>query len=119
MEAIVAFIEDTPIDAISSVITLTEVLNQPISKGRTDLERAYRKILLSGYAFRLLPVSQTIAESAAHLRAHYKLRTPDALHIATAIDSECDGFLTNDNGLKRVTELRIIALDELELDSPP
>ncbi|MEP7289047.1 MAG: PIN domain-containing protein [Chloroflexota bacterium] len=119
MEIIVAFIEDTPIEALSSVISLTEVLNQPIKKGRNDLEQAYRDILISSARFRLLLVSQTIAESAARLRASYNLRTPDALHIATALDAACDAFLTNDNGLKRVTEIRILALDDLELDGLP
>jgi predicted nucleic acid-binding protein len=119
IESIVAFIEDTPIKAVSSVISLTEVLNQPIKKGRSDLEQAYRDILISGERFSLLPVSQTIAESAARLRAYHNLRTPDALHIATAIDAACDAFLTNDNGLKRITQLRILALDDLELNSLP
>lgn len=115
MERIIAFIEDTPIEAVSSVIALTEVLSQPIKKGRTDLQQAYRDILASGEQFRLLPVSQIIAESAARLRAYHNLRTPDALHIATALDAACDAFLTNDNGLKRITQIRILALDDLEL----
>lgn len=119
MEAIIAYIEDTPIRAISSVISLTEVLSQPLKKGRTDLVQAYRDILVHGQNFNVIPVSQTIAEHAADLRARYNLRTPDALHIATAIDSACDVLLTNDNGLKRVTELRILVLDELEVDPPP
>jgi predicted nucleic acid-binding protein len=116
MEAIVRFIEDTPIEAVSSVISLTEVLSQPIKKGRNDLEQAYLNILSSGARFRLLPVSQAIAESAARLRAQHNLRTPDALHVATALDSACDAFLTNDNGLKRVTEITVLLLDDLELD---
>ncbi len=117
MESIIAVIEDTPIEAVSSVISLTEVLNQPIKKGRKDLEQAYRDILTSGERLRLLPVSQAIAESAAQLRADHNLRTPDALHIATALNAACDAFLTNDNGLKRIIQIRVLALDDLELDS--
>ncbi len=117
MEAIISFIENTPIEAVSSVISLAEVLNQPIKLGRNDLEKAYRDILISGEYFRLLPVVQSIAESAARLRAYHNLRTPDALHIATALDAQCDAFLTNDNGLKRITQVRVLVLDNLELDS--
>jgi predicted nucleic acid-binding protein len=52
------------------------------------------------------------------LRARYNLRTPDALHVATRIDATCDAFLTNDAGIKRVIEIAVLVLDELELDLP-
>lgn len=60
-------------------------------------------------------MTASIAETAAELRARYNLRTPDALQIAVALENNCDAFLCNDNGLKRVTELKILILDELEL----
>ena len=41
-----------------------------------------------------------------------------ALHVAAAIDASCDAFLTNDLGIKRVTEIKILVLDELELAPP-
>jgi predicted nucleic acid-binding protein len=63
-------------------------------------------------------VSAQIAETAADLRAHYNLRTPDALHVATALAVQCDAFLTNDAAIRRVTELRVLLLDDLELDQP-
>jgi len=72
--------------------------------------------LLNSGRFRLLQVTSRIAESAADLRARYNLRTPDALHVAAGIDARCDAFLTNDTGIKRVTEIAVLVLDELELD---
>ena len=117
MDAIIAAIEERPIEAVSSVITLTEVLTQPVKLGNTRLEQEYRDILLYSREFRLLPITSRIAESAADLRARYNLRTPDALHVAASIDARCDMFLTNDTGMKRVTEIAVLLLDELELDS--
>jgi predicted nucleic acid-binding protein len=116
MDAIIEAIEDRPIEAVSSVITLTEVLTRPVKLGNTRLEREYRDILLHSGGFRLLTITARIAESAAALRARYNLRTPDALHIAASIDARCDAFLTNDTGIKRVTEITVLVLDELELD---
>jgi predicted nucleic acid-binding protein len=49
------------------------------------------------------------------LRARYRLRTPDALHVACAIDMGCEAFLTNDKGIKHVEITRVLVLDELEL----
>lgn len=114
MEAVFQFIEENQLEVLSSVITLTEVLQQPIQQNRSDLQKKYRDILLSSEHLTLLPVDTAIAESAALLRARYNLRTPDALHLATAVENTCEAFLTNDIRLKRVTELRILVLDELE-----
>lgn len=101
--------------AITSVITLTEVLVMPIQTGHTQYQQEYRDMLLNTANITTQPVSAPIAERAAHLRARYRLRTPDALHIATALVAGCDAFLTNDLALKRVTEIQVLALDDLEL----
>jgi predicted nucleic acid-binding protein len=114
LEAIIAFIGDSPVKAISSAITLTEVLSHPMRLGRQDLIDKYRDILLESGSFRLVPVTTMIASSAASMRSRYSLRTPDALHLATAIEEACDLFITNDKGIKRVTELQVLVLDELD-----
>ena len=51
---------------------------------------------------------------SADFRARYNLTLPDAFQVAAAIASDCDAFLTNDNTLKRVTELNTIVLDDME-----
>jgi predicted nucleic acid-binding protein len=48
------------------------------------------------------------------LRARYNLTLTDAFQLAVAIQTECDAFLTNDIDLKRVTEIPIIVLSEVE-----
>lgn len=101
--------------AYSSVITLTEVLVQPLRQNNQTLADDYRDLLFNGVNFQLLPLTAAIAERAAELRAKYNLRTRDALQIATALENGCDAFLCNDNTLKRVTELQILILDDIEL----
>jgi predicted nucleic acid-binding protein len=100
---------------VTSVITLSEVLVQPIIRQHTLLQREYRDLLLRSGNFNTLAISATIAELGAELRAQYRLRTPDALQIATALEAGCEAFLSNDSGLRRVTELRVLILDDLEL----
>lgn len=118
VEAIITAVEVAPIEAVSSVITLTEVLTHPLRLGQIHYAQEYRDILLHNSGFRLLPVTESIADSAASLRARYNLRTPDAVHAATAIRAACDAFLTNDRNMRRITELRVLVLDELEFDPP-
>ncbi len=118
MHAIFEAVEKIPIEVVSSVLTLKEVLVQPLKQGNNSLEQEYRDILLHSRGFRLHEVTAPIAESAARLRAQYNLRTPDAIHVATALDSGCGAFLTNDAAIRRVKELAVLLLDELEADLP-
>jgi predicted nucleic acid-binding protein len=115
MDAIIEAVYDSEMTAYSSVITLVEVLSYPLKTGDKGLEQEYRDILVNSGNYQLVPINVQVAESAADLRARYNLRTPDALHVASAIHRRCDAFLTNDTGIKRVTELNILVLDDLEL----
>jgi len=51
----------------------------------------------------VLTINSAIFYKAARLRADFSsLKTPDALHLATALDHNCDEFWTNDNRLNGV-----------------
>jgi len=108
-------ITDGNFKASSSVITITEVLVQPFRHGNQKLVDSYNDLLFSGINFRLTAIDFSAAKTAAQLRANYKLRTPDALQIAAALENGCDTFLCNDKNLKRVKELTVLVLDELSL----
>lgn len=97
------------------MITLTEVLIHPLRRGDAALQSQYSDLLVNAANFQTLPIDIAAAMSAADLRARYNLRMPDALQVATAITAGCEAFLTNDAALQRVTELRILVLDQLEL----
>lgn len=98
----------------SSVITITEVLTVPLASKQIQLAADYRSLLLGSRNFIILPIDALVAEKAAELRARYRLRTPDALQIAITTAAGCEAFLTNDRTLRRVTEIRVLVLDELE-----
>ena len=83
-----------------------------------ELQEEYRNLLLESANFQTLPIDSRLAERAAELRVRYNLRTPDALQVAAALAAGCEAFLTNDGTFKRVTELRVLILDELEIVQP-
>lgn len=118
MDSLISAVEQGTLTVYSAVLTLTEVLVRPLREGNDVLRQRYRDILVNNSDLRLLPITAHIAEMAADLRARYSLRTPDALHVAAALEVGCDAFLTNDMGIKRVTELPVLVLDELEPDLP-
>lgn len=52
------------------------------------------------------------ADLAARLRAVYRLRTPDALQAATAIQAHATGFVTNDPVFARIKAFKTAVLDQ-------
>jgi len=108
-------IADSIFTGVTSVIALIEVLIHPFRRGNIRLQQEYRDLLLHSTNFEMVSIDAAIAERAAGLRARYNFRIPDALQIAAALAAGCEAFLTNDATLKRVTELRVLVLSELEI----
>lgn len=114
MLGIVEFIESTQLLGFTSVVALTEILVQPLRLGNTDRAQQYYDIIVGRYDFTLVTFTSEIAISAAAIRARCSLRTPDAIHVATAIKMGCDAILTNDRDFRRVQDLNVLVLDDLE-----
>lgn len=114
MEYILRLVENTSLEAVSSVLTLSEVLVVPVRMGAHHLAQRYRSILMNRELCTLVSISADIAIRSASIRARYRINSPDALHIASAIVFECDAFLTNDHKLRVVEELNVLVLDDLE-----
>ena len=49
----------------------------------------------------MLAMGKTVYGRAARLRASHRLKTPDALHLASALEGGCDELWTNDDRLSR------------------
>jgi len=101
------------VTVVTSTITLTEVLVHPLRQGNVELVRRYRDILLYSPGISILPVSSRVAEEAAQLRASYGFKTPDAIHIATAVLADAQTFLTNDKRLAKPSSIQVLILDDL------
>lgn len=86
--------------AVTSELTVAEVLVKPKRDGSAKLEDAYRRFLLPTTSLRNSAVSREVLEAAAGIRATSTLKLPDAIHWATATIEHCDSFLTNDEGFK-------------------
>ena len=57
------------------------------------------------------PINTEVLEVALEIRAKYNFKTPDSIHLATAIYCKCDSFVTNDKRLGIFQDLKIITLD--------
>jgi predicted nucleic acid-binding protein len=96
------------LNIVTSELTWLETLTKPICDGNATLEKVFRAFL-SAREISLIPATLSIWEQAARLRG-LGLKTPDALHAATALASGCTTFLTNDAGFQRVSSLPVTVL---------
>lgn len=95
---------------ICSALTLLEVLVQPYRRNDEERVGQFYGLLTTYPHLTWVPLSLEIADLGARLRATYRLKTPDSILIATALNSEASGFIGNDADLKRVTELDVLVL---------
>lgn len=92
-----------------STITLAEILTGPFKAGQTALAKRYEKSLS---CYTVIPISSPIAVLAAQLRAQYRLKLPDAIQIASALEIGADAFVTHDRDFSHVTGLKILMGDK-------
>ena len=104
--------QDGDLTIVSSPVLVIEALVKPLRDGNTEIESQYRELFASNVV-RLLDASYQVFEDAARLRAETGLKTPDALHAATALRVGCALFITNGTDFRRVQGLPIVVLDDL------
>lgn len=55
----------------------------------------------------MVPLSREVVDLATEIRARYGFKAPDSLHLAAAVWSQCEVFLTNDHRLDRFHEVAV------------
>jgi predicted nucleic acid-binding protein len=106
-------LDDGGISAVASTITMTELL-VPAYRQQDDQRVDQFYGWLSTYPnLEWLAPDLEIADLAAELRASHNLKTPDALHAATAIQGKASGFVTNDPVFGRVKQFESLVLDRI------
>jgi predicted nucleic acid-binding protein len=108
-----AWMERSDHRAVTSTITMTELLVQPYrDSGEQRVDEFYA--LLTTYSnLDWIAPDLEVADIAARLRAAHRLRTPDALQAATAIRAQATGLVTNDPVFERVGAFDTLVLDRL------
>lgn len=99
--------------AVTSTITLIEVLVHPLRNKDEALARQYHDILLSSPHIDVVPVTHTVAERAAEVRASFGLKTPDAIQVAVATMHNASALITNDRGWPQSLGVPILIVEDL------
>ena len=87
-------------------LTRAECLVGPFKNADSAMEACYRAFFTDP-DIRVLPMTAAVCERAARLRALHSFKLPDALHLATALESGCGRFLTADAKLARCMDIPV------------
>jgi predicted nucleic acid-binding protein len=100
-------------NAITSILTLLEILVKPKRESNLILTERYKILLETFPNLQVKTLDENIADVASSLRANYNINTPDAIQVATSLEAQADIFITNDTSLKKITEIEVILLSEM------
>jgi predicted nucleic acid-binding protein len=106
---IFAWLETRDVKAVTSTITMTELLVQPYRADYGNRVDEFYRLLSAFPNLEWIAPSLEIADTAARIRATHRLRTPDALLAATATHAQATGLITNDGVFERVDAFETLA----------
>ena len=88
-----------------TTVTLAEVLTGPFKAGQTALAKRYETALS---AYQVVPLSAAVASLAAQLRVQYRLKLPDAVQLASALQIGAAALVTHDRDFSAVQGLPVL-----------
>ena len=96
-----------------SELALLETLVAPYRANDQELAANYEDFLLLP-GIEPAPITSAVLRSAARLRSQLpRLRSPDAIHAATALERGVGSFVTNDVGFRTIPGLNVVVLDDV------
>lgn len=112
-DLVFAWLEQPGHTAVTSTITMTEILVQPYRTLEPRRVEAMHTLLIALENLDWIAPSLEISDLAARMRAQYRLQTADAIQAATAIDTGATLLITNDFAFRRVSDFDSLILDDL------
>lgn len=99
-------------EVVSSESIVIEALVKPLRDRNAALVR-FLTDMFDAAEIRLIPATRSHWENGARIRTDTGLKSADALHVATALEANCDLFITNDADFRRVEGLPTVVLSDL------
>lgn len=100
-------IEKNKNQGLTSKLTISEILVQPYRMEAKPTVNRYLNFLYNFPHLKLIPINDSILLKTASLRAESNLKTPDAIHITSALEKEASGFITADQQIKIPSEINL------------
>ena len=98
--------------AMTSHLTLTEILPPLVRNGQTNVIQQSIEFISSTGLFTLHPADEKVCIQAGYLRGTVGMKSPDAIHVASAALHGAEVFLTNDRGIRVPKTMRALILKD-------
>lgn len=113
VKLIFQMVQDESIFAFTSEFTLTETLIKPYRDKDQGTIEAFEGLLIDSGYFYLLGATKETFLKAAQVGGETMMRTPDALHMTTALENNCDFFITNDKRIRDYGTVKVIQVADI------
>ena len=90
----------------TSRLTRLECRTKPLQANDLATLSSY-ELFFSGMELKVVELDPMVVEVATEVRARYGLRTPDALHLASAVAARSTLFLTGDQSFTKCREIPV------------
>lgn len=112
-----------PVDGDHPVLVFSELTRLecrvlPLRRGDHAVLAVYDQLFAHGRN-QFTPLDRACFETATALRATHGLKTPDAMHLAAALQAGCDEFWTNDQRLAQAAQGRLRIVNLLPAGTTP
>jgi predicted nucleic acid-binding protein len=94
---------------LTSQLARLECRTKPMRDGDVALLRRY-DALFGASRVLVADISAAVIDRATSVRARYGFKSPDAIHLATAIEGGASELWTGDAGLARCADVRVVVL---------
>jgi len=112
VEPLFEAIDAGELEAVTSSVTLLEVLVIPFRFANAALIDRYETLLTKSRGLALVDLDRDFLRSVAQVRAGTRAKAPDAMQLAAAMAAGCPAFLTNDDRIPNVPGVRKLLLDD-------
>lgn len=105
--AVVRWLKSNPGDLVSSELARMESLVIPVRSGNAALVRDFEDFFRLQLV-QLGAVDRPVLDGTVRIRASFpRIKTPDAIHLASAVELGCDVVLTNDPDMVPYTGIKV------------
>jgi predicted nucleic acid-binding protein len=97
----------------TSIITKLELFSSTKLASNSVLKNQYSSFFLRNPNIQVIDVTNDLVEKVSSIQRNYLLKLPDAIQVATAVHSEAKYFISNDQQLKQVNEVKVLNITQL------
>jgi predicted nucleic acid-binding protein len=105
--AVVSWLKKNPGDLVSGELARMESLVIPVRTGNLALVKEFEDFFRL-QVVQLGALDRPVLDRTVQIRASFpKIKTPDAIHLASAVELSCDVVLTNDPDMLPFTGVKV------------